>query len=109
MHNTFLSNHSFPFLVQRFTRAVLLTLALVFSLVPFVQAEPSSTSNTVNINVASAEQLAEVLDGVGLKKAKEIVDHRNRYGKFKHVDSLESVKGIGIATLEKNRSRIVIK
>jgi len=86
---------------------VALLTTLLFSSQVFSQS--SGSPQAVNINVASAEKLAEVLDGVGLAKAKAIVDHRKRYGNFKQIDSIESVKGIGANTLEKNRSKIVLK
>ena len=43
---------------------------------------------------------------MGDKKAKEIVDYREENGEFATVDSLVNVKGIGEATVEKNRERI---
>lgn len=61
---------------------------------------------TVNINTASAEELADVLTGVGIKKARTIVAHREKSGAFKTVDDLLAVKGIGTATLEKNRHKL---
>lgn len=61
---------------------------------------------TVNINQANAEEIADVLSGVGIKKATTIVQYREQSGKFKVIDDLLSVKGIGSATLEKNRDRI---
>lgn len=60
----------------------------------------------VNINTATADQIAEALNGIGLKKAEAIVAHRDQYGAFKNVDELVEVKGIGEATVAKNRSRI---
>ena len=61
---------------------------------------------TVNINTATAEELSALLVGVGDKKAKEIVDYREQNGAFTTADDLASVKGIGEATVEKNRERI---
>jgi competence protein ComEA len=61
---------------------------------------------TVNINKASAEEIADVLTGVGIKKAMTIVKYREQSGAFKVVNDLLSVKGIGPATLNKNRDRI---
>ena len=61
---------------------------------------------TVNINKASAEEIADVLTGVGIKKAMTIVKYREKSGAFKVINDLLSVKGIGSATLEKNRDRI---
>ena len=61
---------------------------------------------TVNINTATAEELSALLVGVGNKKAQEIVDYRDQNGAFTTADDLVSVKGIGEATVEKNRERI---
>ena len=63
----------------------------------------------VNINQATAEQLADSLQGIGLKKAQEIVRYRKQYGEFKSSDDLLNVKGIGASTLEKNKSNILLK
>lgn len=60
----------------------------------------------VDINTASAEQLAEALDGVGPAKAEAIVDYRESNGGFTHVDELVNVKGIGLSTVDRNRDRI---
>lgn len=64
---------------------------------------------TVNVNLASAEQLAEVLDGVGMTRAAAIVQYRENYGKFERVEELLMVRGIGESVLETNRSRISLE
>ncbi|ERM61469.1 DNA uptake protein [Vibrio cyclitrophicus FF75] len=61
---------------------------------------------TVNINKATAEELSALLVGVGDKKAQEIVDYRDKHGAFTKPSDLVNVKGIGEATVEKNRERI---
>lgn len=63
---------------------------------------------TVNINQAEPEELAELLKGIGIDKAKKIVDYREEHGKFTSADDLTQVKGIGAATVEKNRDRITL-
>ena len=60
----------------------------------------------VNVNTASAEELAEALDGVGMSKAEAIVSYRQANGRFQHPDELVNVKGIGISTVDKNRDYI---
>ena len=60
----------------------------------------------VNINTAHAEQIAAALDGIGQRKAEAIVHFRESYGAFVSVDGLAEVRGIGEATVEKNRHRI---
>ena len=78
--------------------------ALLVSMNPLAWAgEP------VNINLASAEAMAEALSGVGLAKANRIVEYREAYGPFEHVDELAAVRGIGQATVEKNRDAILLR
>jgi len=62
----------------------------------------------VNVNSANAEEIAAGLKGVGLSKAEAIVAYRNINGKFKHVDELVNVKGIGIRTVDINREYILL-
>ena len=63
----------------------------------------------VNVNSASAEEIAESLKGVGLSKAEAIVSYRDQHGGFKHVDELVNVKGIGIRTVDINREYIQLE
>ena len=70
------------------------------------EGEQSQQQQQIDINTADAQALALALDGVGEAKAQEIVDHREMYGDFKALEELEEVKGIGMATVEKNRHRI---
>ncbi|TBM02008.1 ComEA family DNA-binding protein [Hafnia paralvei] len=64
------------------------------------------TGTSVNINTASAEQMATVLNGVGLKKAQAIVEYREKNGAFTQIEQLEEVKGIGASLIERNRDRL---
>lgn len=57
---------------------------------------------SVSINSASAEDLARVMNGVGLKKAQAIVSYREEYGPFKTVDDLKQVPGMGSSLVERN-------
>ena len=54
----------------------------------------------VNINTADQEMLTQ-LPGIGPVTAGKIVDYRKANGKFKSIDELTSVKGIGDKTLAK--------
>jgi competence protein ComEA len=65
-------------------------------------------ADTVNINQASAQEIADTLQGVGMAKAEEIVRYRESNGAFQHADELVNVKGIGLATVDKNRERITL-
>lgn len=61
---------------------------------------------TVDVNTASAEQLAEALTGVGPAKAEAIIAYRQQHGEFESIDQLVEVKGIGLRTVDRNRDRI---
>nr|WP_232471983.1 helix-hairpin-helix domain-containing protein [Vibrio gazogenes] len=65
-----------------------------------------SQANIVNINSATAEELATVLSGIGLKKAQALVNYREEHGPFAQVEDVTAVKGIGMSLVERNRSRI---
>lgn len=80
-------------------KSLLLSLVLGFS---------AFAAGPVNINTADATTLAANLNGVGAAKAQAIVEHRQANGPFKSADQLASVKGIGLATVEKNRDRIQV-
>lgn len=48
----------------------------------------------VDINSADAKTLSNV-KGIGSKKAEAIVEYRQKNGKFKNIDELLKVKGVG--------------
>ncbi|WP_346928348.1 helix-hairpin-helix domain-containing protein [Clostridium sp.] len=62
----------------------------------------------ININKATVEELMTI-PGIGQTKAQSIVDYRNENGKFKSVDELTNITGIGAKTLEKLRDKVDIK
>ena len=66
-------------------------------------------ADAVNVNTASAEEIAEALKGVGHSKAEAIVRYREANGAFKHVDELVNVKGIGLRTVDINREFIMLE
>lgn len=63
---------------------------------------------TVNINTADAQQLANGLTGVGLKRAQDIIKLRDELGQFTDINQLMQVKGIGARVIELNKERIVL-
>lgn len=71
-------------------------------------AASALAGSPVNVNSASAEEIAEGLDGVGMTKAEAIVAYRTENGPFKTQDELVAVKGIGIRTVDRNAQFIVL-
>jgi competence protein ComEA len=61
------------------------------------QKKSAVTKNlkAVNVNSASAKDLAASLPGIGDAKAKAIVDYRKKNGKFKSASDLAKVPGLG--------------
>ena len=82
-------------------RLISLLAAVLFAFAAWA-AEP------VNVNTASAEEIAANLSGVGLNKARQIVAYREANGAFLHVDELVNVKGIGLKTIDRNRGMILV-
>ena len=64
-------------------------------------------SAAININEATSQQLTE-LKGIGFKKAEAIIKYRKQHGDFSNAAALAKVKGIGLKTVEKNRSNIKV-
>ena len=85
---------------MKLLHTLFLTTILLFSSAAF--------AGKININNASAEQIASTMTGIGESKAKAIVDYRSSHGKFKSVQDLENVDGIGSKTVEKNKDKITL-
>jgi competence protein ComEA len=62
----------------------------------------------VDINSADAKTISAELNGVGMVKAKAIVEYREKHGPFKSPDDLSLVTGIGDRTVELNRANILV-
>lgn len=62
----------------------------------------------VNINQASAEELAKVLTGIGINKALKIVEYRQKFGPFVAIEQLKEVSGIGQSLLDNNIGKIIL-
>lgn len=68
-------------------------------------AGSASAGGTVDLNTATLEQL-DSLPGVGPSTAQAILDYRRERGRFRSVDELLEVRGIGDAKLASMRSRV---
>ncbi|WP_144549883.1 helix-hairpin-helix domain-containing protein [Peribacillus simplex] len=67
-----------------------------------------TSGGLVNLNKATQEDL-ETLTGIGPSKANAILEYRETVGKFKEVDDLKKVTGIGDKTFERLRDSISVK
>ena len=68
-----------------------------------------ATAAPVNINSASAEEIADALNGIGMSKAQAIVEYREAYGLFESADEIVFVRGIGDATYQDNKDDILVE
>ena len=67
-----------------------------------------SARDKVDINTADAATLDRVMVNVGAAKAQAIVEFRQANGPFRSVEELTQVKGIGLATVDRNRDLITV-
>lgn len=84
------------------TRAYSFVLGLMWFVSLGATAEP------IDINTATAEQIAVAMSGVGKAKAEAIVLDREKNGKYKSLDEIARVKGIKAATIAHNRDKITV-
>lgn len=83
------------------------TLAATTTPTPVAASNGVLPDGRVILNTATAEELTR-LKGVGLKRAKAIIDLRERLGGFKRISSLLRVRGIGVRTLKRLRPFVVL-
>ena len=67
--------------------------------------QPENKRKKININTANKEELQSI-SGIGPALAEKIVSYRNTNGKFKKVEDLKNVNGIGESKYEKIKDLI---
>jgi competence ComEA-like helix-hairpin-helix protein len=70
-------------------------------------AKKKPPAHPVNLNTASSAELQQV-PGIGPATADKILQTRKSYGKFKSVDDLEAIRGIGPKRLNKMRKYLTV-
>ena len=70
-------------------------------------APPDTSTEKININTASVEEL-DKLPGIGPVIAQAIIDYRAQNGPFKKIEDINAVKGIGDALFEKIKDQITV-
>lgn len=68
----------------------------------------STSSSVININTASESEL-EQLPGIGPSISSRIIEYRNKNGKFKSIEDIKNVTGVGDSKFEKIKDLIKIK
>ena len=69
--------------------------------------EENKVEAKVNINTANKEKL-ETLPGIGETTAQKIIDYRESNGKFKTIEDIKNVSGIGDAKYESLKDKITV-
>jgi len=92
-----------------FDRKMMITaLMVVFvALISALNAK-AAEGQKININTASAEELAQ-LKGIGPSHAAKIVEYREKNGPFKMPEEITQISGIGQKTFEANQEFIVVQ
>lgn len=67
----------------------------------------STSTSKVNINSATQTEL-ETLPGIGPSTASKIISYRNENGKFKSIEEIKNVSGIGDAKFENIKENICV-
>lgn len=93
-------------------RSLLIVLALLGCderSIPAPEQNPPSVGAPIDLNTATERQL-EALPGIGPKHASSIVHSRNaRGGRFKSVDELLQIDGIGPKTVDQIRPYVYVQ
>ena len=74
---------------------------------PDKEAVQPQTSEVININKASADELQKVR-GIGPSLAERIISYRETNGGFKSTDELKQVRGIGDLKFEKIKNQVTM-
>lgn len=64
-------------------------------------------NSKININTANISELKQIT-GIGESTANKVIDYRENVGKFKKIEDIKEVKGIGDAKYESLKNKITI-
>ena len=71
------------------------------------EEQKADSKQLININKATQEELQK-LTGIGESTAKKIINYREEYGKFKKIEDIKNVSGIGDAKFEAIKKDITV-
>lgn len=84
--------------------AALILLASSFS--AYTYSDSKDAGDALNLNTATAQELAANLKGIGPVRAEAIVQYREKHGDFESVDHLARVPGIPEKIVDQNREKL---
>ena len=90
-----------------FAFSLVVCLALALAPVALAQKGKATSTEKVNLNTATVEQL-QTLPGVGPAMAKRVLEYRTKVGKFTKVEEILNVKGFGEKRFQKIKDRLLI-
>ncbi len=73
-----------------------------------ISSVKSKKDGKININTAMESELEEI-PGVGESTAKKIIEYRKNNGKFKEIEDIKNVSGIGDSKFENMKEKICVK
>ena len=73
----------------------------------FIKSDSNNKKGKININTATQSEL-ESLTGIGPSMASKIIEYRKENGKFKSVEDIKNVSGIGSTKYESIKDEISI-
>ncbi|RRS07424.1 helix-hairpin-helix domain-containing protein [Pseudoalteromonas sp. J010] len=99
-------------LIKTISLSILLALGLSHSVTVAKPPEQvitvqSQNHSVLDINTADADALS-TLPGIGIHKAEAIIEYREKLGRFKSIQELLEVKGIGNRILAKLEGKIKV-
>ncbi len=79
-----------------------------FVFIVFISLSPTLFANeAVDINTADKEMLMSV-NGIGEKRAEDIISYRKENGEFMSVQELTNIKGIGQSMVDRNKDTLTV-
>jgi competence protein ComEA len=76
---------------------------------PILAEKQQERLGKINLNKADARSLANSVKGIGAKRAEAIVKYREEHGRFKSVEELAEVRGIGKQYVKRNLAQLKTK
>ncbi|MGO2708112.1 MAG: ComEA family DNA-binding protein [Leuconostoc mesenteroides] len=67
----------------------------------------TTDNEVINLNTATVVEL-QTLDGIGVKKAEQIIAYREEHGGFKSIEEIKQISGIGEKRFEALKDKVTV-